>query len=66
MNLPPLQLSQSSSSKAGDLSSSYGFDASGFNVNYAPGSSLGGSLPSLSPVTLSLLVLGVVLWKKYS
>lgn len=66
MNLPPLNLQQSSTAKAGDLSSSSGFDASGFNVNYAPGSSLGGALPTINPVTLMVLVLGVVLWKKYS
>ena len=60
MTLPPLQLS--SSSKSGDLSSSFGNDASGWNVNFGNGVSQGGSLGQPSPLLLAAVAFVAVLW----
>lgn len=60
MQLPPLNLN--ANSKSGDLSSSFGNDASGFSVNYGNGVSQGGSLGQPSPLLLAAAAFVAVLW----
>lgn len=58
MTLPPLQFSNTSSAKTGDLASSFGNDASGFSVNYGNGVSQGGGMGQ--DIKTQLIVAAVV------
>ena len=66
MAIPSLKLSLSSSAKSGDASSPFTGDSSGFSVNFGNGVQQGNSTPQLSPLMIGMIVLGAVLWKKYS
>ncbi len=66
MQLPPLQFSNTSSAKTGDLASSFGNDASGFSVNYGNGVSQGGGLGQdlTNQLIVAAIVAVVAIWFK--
>lgn len=66
MAIPSMSNQQSSSAKSGDLSDVFSSDNSGMSVNFGDGVSQGNALPKIDPTMLAIIVLGLVLWKKYS
>jgi len=68
MTLPPLQFSNTATSKGetGAVSTGTTFDHSGFNVNYGAGVSQGGVLPAVNPLLIGAVLLAFIVWKKKS
>ena len=63
--LPPLSLANTANSRSGDIVSTFGYSADGFNVNFGDGVTQGGlSVPTW--VWLAAALAGVVAWKRFA